>query len=122
MIIRYNKNLKRLASRLRTESTQSEIRLWEYLKGKQLGVRFIRQKPVGNYIVDFYCKELRLAIELDGSSHYFEEVIRTDEQKELYLNGLGIEVIRFEDEMVMSDIDNVIAELVDYIERRSRIM
>ena len=116
-IIHYNNNLKPLASHLRNESTQSEIRLWKYLKGKQLGVRFIRQKPIGSYIVDFYCKELSLAIELDGLSHHYEETMRKDEEKEAYLNELGIEVLRFEDKEVMGDIDNVMAVLMDYVER-----
>ena len=117
MIIHYNKNLKQLSSKHRNESTQSEIRLWKYLKGKQLGFRFIRQKPVGNYIVDFYCKELQLAIELDGFSHHFEEVVAKDEKKECFLKGIGIDLLRFEDNLVMNDIDNVLAVIADYIER-----
>lgn len=120
MNIHYNNNLKHLASQLRNDSTQSEIRLWKYLKARQLGVRFIRQKPIGNYIVDFYCKELRLAIELDGLSHHYEETMRKDQEKETYLNELGIEVLRFEDKEVFGDIDNVMAILLDYIERESR--
>lgn len=118
MIIHYNNNLKHLSSQLRNDSTQSEIRLWKYLKSKQTGVRFIRQKPIGNYIVDFYCKELRLAIELDGLSHQYEETMKKDEEKEAYLNEMGIEVLRFEDKEVLGDIDNVMAVLLDYIERR----
>ncbi|MCD8269483.1 MAG: endonuclease domain-containing protein [Parabacteroides sp.] len=119
MNIHYNNNLKHLASQLRNDSTQSEIRLWKYLKGKQLGVRFIRQKPIGNYIADFYCKELRLAIELDGLSHHDEETMKKDEIKEAYLNELGIEILRFEDKEVLGDIDNVMVVLIDYIERRN---
>lgn len=120
MLIHYNKNLKHLASDLRNSSTQSEIRLWHYLKGKQLGVRFIRQKPIGDYIVDFYCKELRLALELDGLSHHFEETMLKDEEKEAYLNRLGIDVLHFEDKEVLGDIDNVMAVLMDYIEKGDR--
>ena len=116
MIIHYDDKLKALAAKLRNESTQSEIRMWKYLKGKQLGVRFIRQKPIGNYIADFYCKELRLAIELNGLSHHFEETIRKDEQKGAYLNKQGITVLSFEDNEVMADIDQVLAVIMDYIE------
>ncbi len=118
MNIHYNNNLKHLSSQLRSNSTQSEIHLWKYLKAKQTGVRFIRQKPIGNYIVDFYCKELRLAIELDGLSHHYEETMRKDEEKEAYLNELGIEVLRFEDKEILGDIDNVMVVLLDYIERK----
>lgn len=119
MILHYKHNLKQLASDLRNSSTKSEIRLWKYLKGKQFGVRFVRQKPIGNYILDFYCKELQLAIELDGLSHHFEETMKKDEEKERYLKSLGIEVLRFEDKEVLGDIDNVIAVLMDCIDRRS---
>jgi len=116
MIIHYNNHLKSLASELRNASTQSEVRLWKYLKGKQLGVRFIRQKPIGCYIVDFYCKELQLAIELDGLSHHFEETMKRDEEKENYLKSQHIDLLRFEDKDVLGDLDNVIAVIMDYIE------
>nr|WP_129734765.1 endonuclease domain-containing protein [Parabacteroides goldsteinii] len=116
MIIHYNNHLKSLASELRNASTQSEVRLWKYLKGKQLGVRFIRQKPIGCYIVDFYCKELQLAIELDGLSHHFEETMKRDEEKENYLKSLHIDLLRFEDKEVLGDLDNVMAVIMDYIE------
>ena len=116
MIIHYNNHLKSLASELRNASTQSEVRLWKYLKGKQLGVRFIRQKPIGCYIVDFYCKELQLAIELDGLSHHFEETMKRDEEKENYLKSRHIDLLRFEDKEVLGDLDNVMAEIMDYIE------
>ena len=118
MIIHYNQNLKPLASQLRNTSTQSEIRLWKYLKGKQTGARFIRQKPIGTYILDFYCKELQIAIELDGLSHHFEETMKRDDEKEVYLKSLNIEVLRFEDKEVMGDIDNVMAVILDAIERK----
>ncbi|TYC01378.1 MAG: endonuclease domain-containing protein [Kosmotoga sp.] len=80
----YNPKLKELARELRKNSTLAEVLLWNELKKKKLkGYRFIRQKPIGNYIVDFFCKELFLAIEIDGSTHYEkgEEDIRR--QKEL---------------------------------------
>ncbi|MBT3301226.1 MAG: DUF559 domain-containing protein [Bacteroidetes bacterium] len=116
-IIPYNPRLKQLARNLRNNSTQSEIRLWGYLKGKQImGYDFHRQKPIDNYILDFFCNELMLGIELDGYSHHFEEVLVKDERKEKRMNELGIKVIRFEDEEVMRDIDNVIRSIEGYIE------
>lgn len=73
-IIPYNPILKKRAQDLRNNSTPSEIRLWIHLKGKQLcGYDFHRQKPLDNFIVDFYCNELMLAIELDGYSHTLDE-------------------------------------------------
>ncbi len=119
MIIHYRHCLKSLAAKQRSCGTQSEIRLWRYLKGKQLGYRFIRQKPIGTYIVDFYCKELKIAVELDGISHRDEKTMDKDRTKEEYLKCLGIETLRFQDHQVMADIDNVIATLCDALERLS---
>lgn len=77
MKIKYNPKLKALARSLRKSSTKAEIRLWSYLKGKQLmGYDFHRQKPVDNYITDFFCNTLMLAIESDGYTHGFEEVFK----------------------------------------------
>jgi len=70
-IIQYNPKLKELARKLRNDSTYTEIMIWNYLKGKQMrGFDFDRQRPIDNFIVDLYCKNLRLAIEIDGESHY----------------------------------------------------
>ena len=107
-IIHYNPKLKALAAQLRSRGTKSEILLWNQLKGGQLnGLRFIRQKPIGDFIVDFYCKEVGLVIELDGLSHQCNEVMDLDERKQLYLESIGLKVIRFEDEEVIRDIRNV---------------
>ncbi len=117
MKIHYNPKLKELARQLRNNSTQSEIRLWKYLKGKQMmGYDFHRQKPIDNYIVDFFCNKLKLAIELDGFSHYIKETYLKDLEKEKKLNQLGINVIRFQDSEVLHRIDNVIAVIQAYIE------
>ncbi len=89
-IIPYNPKLKEFARQLRNNSTKSEIYLWKHLKGKQMmGYDFHRQKPLDNYIVDFFCHELMLAIELDGFSHQLDEVVEKDELKEKRLNELG---------------------------------
>ena len=105
-----------LARQLRNNSTKSEIFLWRYLKGKQLqGYDFHRQKPLLNYIIDFYCWELQLAIELDGYSHYFEEIKRKDDKKEEDLNKFGIQILRFSDKEVFEDITSVIAKIEAYI-------
>jgi very-short-patch-repair endonuclease len=107
-IIHYNPKLKALAAQLRSRGTKSEILLWNQLKGGQLnGLRFIRQKPIGDFIVDFYCKEVGLVIELDGLSHQCNEVMDLDERKQSYLESIGLKVIRFEDEDVIRDIRNV---------------
>ena len=69
-ILRYNPKLKALARELRNRSTFSEVLLWNQLKGRRIrGYQFLRQKPIDNYIVDFFCYELMLAIEIDGQTH-----------------------------------------------------
>jgi very-short-patch-repair endonuclease len=95
-IIPYNPKLKQLARNLRNNSSKSEIILWMRLKGKQMkGYDFHRQKPLDNYIADFFCHELMLAIEIDGYSHLLDEVQIKDAKKEKRLNELGIRVLRF---------------------------
>lgn len=115
-IIPYNPKLKEFARQLRNNSTKSEIYLWKHLKGKQMmGYDFHRQKPLDIYIVDFFCHELMLAIELDGFSHQLDEVIEKDEVKEERLKELGIHVLRFQDDEVYNDIENVMREIEAYV-------
>lgn len=115
-IIPYNPKLKDLARKLRNDSTKSEIKLWMELKGKQIyGYDFQRQKPLLNYIVDFYCNELELVIELDGYSHQFEEVVIKDENKEAELKKYGLTIFRFNDDEVMNDMSNVLRTIEQYI-------
>lgn len=115
-IIPYNPKLKELARQLRNNSTKAEIILWQKLKRKQLyGFDFHRQKPIGNYILDFFCHELMLGIEVDGYSHQLVEVFKKDKTKESVMSGFGISVLRFSDEQVLRDMDNVLRAIEDYI-------
>ena len=92
-IIPYNPKLNVLARKLRNESTETEIFLWLKLKGKQMyGYDFHRQKPIDNYILDFFCYELLLGIEVDGYSHEILEVHNKDIIKEKRMNELGIKL------------------------------
>lgn len=79
------------------------------------GYDFHRQKPLDNYIVDFFCHELMLAIELDGLSHDWEDTVQRDQKKEQRLNELGITVLRFPDSEVFNDLDNVLRTIEHYI-------
>ncbi|MFS4483335.1 endonuclease domain-containing protein [Hyunsoonleella sp. 2307UL5-6] len=118
MKIYYNSQLKELARQLRNNSTKSEIKLWTYLRRKQMyGYDFHRQKPIDEYIVDFFCNKLELAIECDGYSHEILEVHEKDVKKTTRLNELNIHVLRFSDHQIMNDIDNVIRAIEDYIFR-----
>lgn len=116
IIIPYNPKLKEFARQLRNNSTKSEIYLWKHLKGKQMmGYDFHRQKPLDNYIADFFCYELMLVIELDGYTHQLEDVIEKDKMKEKRLNDLGVKVLRFQDEEVYNDVENVLRVIEAYI-------
>jgi very-short-patch-repair endonuclease len=110
----YNKNLKPLSKSHRADSTKAEIRLWcELLSKGKMGVSFLRQRPAGNYIADFLCKELKLIIEVDGYSHNF----KTDEDaaRDKELAALGFTVLRFTDDEVMRDLPNVQRTLETWI-------
>ena len=115
-IIPYNPKLTVLARKLRNESTETEIYLWLKLKGKQMyGYDFHRQKPIDNYILDFFCYELLLGIEVDGYSHEFLEVYNKDKIKEKRMNELGISILRFSDFEVLRDMENIIRAIEFYI-------
>ncbi len=115
-IIPYNSKLTQLAKKLRNESTQTEIYLWLKLKGKQMyGYDFHRQKPIDNYILDFFCYDLMLGIEVDGYSHEILEVYNKDIVKEKRMNELGITILRFSDFEVLRDMENVIRAIEFYI-------
>lgn len=109
-IIPYNPKLKEFARKLRNDSTFTEIMMWNYLKKKQLrGFDFDRQRPIDKYIVDFYCKDLFLAIEIDGESHYGNP--EKDRKKEKRLNELGVKVLRFDDMEVVHQLDKVLEKI-----------
>ncbi len=115
-IIWYNPKLKKYATELRNNSTKSEIILWLKLKGKQFyGYDFHRQKPIDNYILDFYCHELQLGIEVDGYYHLLIRVQRKDVRKEKRMNSLGVTVLRFSDKEVLKDMENVLRAIEFYI-------
>lgn len=93
-LIRYNPELRKRARNLRNNATYSEVLLWSKIRRKSLGYEFHRQVPIDGYIVDFYCHELNLAIEVDGSSH--ENKFDYDMSRQRVLERLGVRFIRFE--------------------------
>ena len=108
IILPYNPLLKERARELRNKSTLSEVLLWRHLKGRQiLGHDFDRQKPIDNFIVDFFCNELMLAIEIDGDSHNAK--IDQDIERQRRLEGLGVRFLRFTDLEVKQNIDGVVS-------------
>ncbi len=91
--------------------TLGEIALWHEVKGNKPGFRFSRQIPIDEYIVDFYCKELQLAIEVDGSIHFEEGHQGIDMHRQKRLEYLGVRVIRFSDLDVKNNLDWVLEEI-----------
>lgn len=91
--------------------TLGEIALWREIKGKKLGVRFSRQIPIDRYIVDFYCKDLYLAIEVDGSIHFKEGHQEKDMKRQNRLKSLGVTVIRFSDLDVKNNLGRVLEKI-----------
>lgn len=113
----YNKDLKEFSRKLRNESTLSEILLWNELKaGKMMGYKFNRQKPLLNYIVDFYCKPLKLVVEVDGSSHDNEISVEKDSVRQRELEKIGLSFLRFEDIEIKRNITSVLRTIEGYIE------
>ena len=113
----YNKNLKEFSRKLRNNSTLGEVLLWQSLKAAQLkGYKFNRQKPLGNYIVDFYCKRLNLVIEVDGSSHWSEDAVVNDRIRQEILEDMGLRFLRFEDVDVRKNMPLVLHTILQFIE------
>src|SRR5689334_17859747 len=122
-ILPYNKNLKTFAKKLRKEMTMCEAILWNELKAKQMmGFDFDRQRPIDNYIVDFYCKDLMLAIEVDGSSHAYQEVAKRDEVRQTRLEELGVRFLRFDDDEIKGDINRVLEIIKNWIEENPELV
>ena len=119
----YNRTLKEFSRDLRSHSTLSEILLWQKLRASQFrGYAFNRQKPLGNYIVDFYCRKLDLVIEIDGNSHEYEEAVLEDEERQRVLEQLGVYFLRFPDLEVkrsMASVMNEIGFFMDDFEGKS---
>ncbi|NNL15388.1 MAG: endonuclease domain-containing protein [Flavobacteriaceae bacterium] len=110
-IILYNPALVPIAKKLRKNMTFGEIALRREINKKKLGVKFSRQIPIDNFIVDFYCKEIQLAIEVDGSIHFEEEQMKKDVLRQKRLESLGVKIIRFSDTDVKNNLSWVLNEI-----------
>ena len=101
-------DLKEKRQQLRNETTLPECLLWQSLRGERSGVKFRRQHSVGHYILDFYCPALRLAVELDGYSHDFDQAQVSDAQRTEFLETSGIMVIRVQNRDVLQNLEGVV--------------
>jgi very-short-patch-repair endonuclease len=110
----YNPKLKDRSRELRKNATFTERFLWKYLRAGQLnGYKFLRQKPIDEYIVDFYCKEVKLAIEIDGITHNDKE--RYDKQREKRLKELGFNVLRFDGHYIIKNTNGALETIMGCI-------
>lgn len=110
----YNPALKPFARQLRKAGNLSEVLLWQQLKNKQfMGLDFDRQKIIGNFIVDFYCAERGLVIEIDGNSH--DQKVEYDKNRDAYLGSLNLRVIRILDADVKRNLDGTMRYLVQQL-------
>jgi len=109
-------NLKTIGRKLRKEMTETEIRLWSRVRKKQINnLQFFRQRPIGNFVVDFYCPQKKLVIEIDGGQHYWNENISNDDkERDIYLSDiLGIKVLRFTNVDIFQNIEDVVHKIIE---------
>ena len=115
MKIKYNEKLNPLARNLRNNSTLAEVLLWDKLKQRKMsGYQFLRQRPIKDYIVDFFCHKLNLVVEIDGDSH--EGKIIKDKIRQKKLEEMGLTVLRFGDHAVKTHIEGVLNTIAYWIE------
>ncbi len=117
-IIPYNPKLKEYARRLRKNSTPAEIDLWNCLRKKQIyNYDFHRQKPIDQFIVDFYCSELMLAIEIDGCTHDYK--LENDANRQKRLESLGVKFLRYTESEVKSNLQGVVTAISEWIKEHT---
>ncbi len=112
---------REFAKQLRHELTDCEQLLWRHLRNRQLGgFKFRRQYPLSPYVLDFYCAELELAVELDGGQHFGDEALHRDAERSRYLGSRGLRVIRFSNREVLAQMPEVLAEILRQAEMSAR--
>ncbi len=108
-MLRYDADLKKKARQLRNNLTDGEKALWSHLRNKQLlGIQFYRQKPIGDYIVDFFAPKAKVVVEVDGSQHMVNGHVQKDRERDGYLISLGLKVLRFNSREVLKDSEAVV--------------
>jgi very-short-patch-repair endonuclease len=112
----YKKDLKKFSIQLRKNMTDAEKLLWSKIRHKQLkGFQFYRQKPIDNFIVDFYCPKAHLVIELDGGQHYNDDMKRKDNLRERLLEKRDLTVLRFSDRDIFNNIEAILEKIWMYL-------
>ena len=118
---KHNKKLTPIAKSLRKNMTKEERRLWyDFLRGYP--VRFLRQKVVGDYVVDFYCAAARLVVELDGSQHYEDDGMAKDKARTEFLQTFDLQVLRFANNDVMQNFEGVCTTIDKAMQERAGLL
>jgi very-short-patch-repair endonuclease len=111
-VLPYDRGLTERSQELRKNLTTAEKFLWSKIRAKQIkGCWFYRQKPVGEYIADFYCPKAKLIVEVDGSHHLLSEVSENDLVRDKYMEGIGLHTIRFTNKQVLANIQTVLKRI-----------
>jgi len=114
----YNPKLKEYSKELRKNPTYAERAIWYSLRENQLkGYDFDRQKPIGEFIYDFFCSELKLVIEIDGATHDLPEVQEKDKAKDEFIRSIGLNILRFTDDEVLGMSDYAVKKIEEYIRK-----
>jgi len=118
--MKYDAILKANTKALRSNMTKQEVVLWQHLRRKQVhGVKFNRQKPMLGYILDFYAHQIKLAIELDGSQHYYDGYVEQDKNRDMNLNQNGIKVLRYSNLDINKNLNSILEDI--YFQVRERL-
>ena len=114
----HNPRLTSYAKKLRKHGTKAEAYLWKFgLKNRMMGYKFLRQRPVLNYIADFMCPELQLIIEADGISHLMEGAAEKDKKRQQKLEEAGFTVLRFDDGMILNNLGLTLSIIQQEVEK-----
>jgi len=117
--MKYLDSLRDICRKNRHNPTSAEEKIWRMLLSKRkTNQKFLRQKPIGRFILDFYCSKLMLAIEIDGDSHNNKQY--QDKERDLYLEQRGIKTIRYTNNQVINDIDSIYFDLINKIKHREK--
>jgi very-short-patch-repair endonuclease len=109
-----------LARKLRKSQTTAEVLLWQLLRNRQLlGFKFRRQHQFGDYVADFYCRDAQLVVECDGSVHEPNEQWHHDQNRDAYMIAQGLRIIRFTNDRILNDTENVLEEIAKYLRSSS---
>lgn len=112
----FDPKLRALARELRKNGTLGEVLLWKAVKGKSLGVEFHRQAPIGSYIVDFFCHEKMLALQVDGLSHRTDDAAARDIQRQRDLERMGVRFLRFSERDVRQNTADCVRAIREWLE------